>query len=106
MLLKSLSEFSDVNDNERIYAFFIEITHFLAELCYEGYSMAIRIDRGSQKLLSLPVNIKIMMAIIELLNSCNEGGNSFLNISQKKIQLDTITKWLIICLPIPVKLPC
>lgn len=41
------------------------------------------------KVVALPVEIKLSLSIINLLNRCNEGDNSYvLNISQKTITLE------------------
>ena len=60
---------------------------------------------GEMKILSVPTEVKLTLSIINLLNRCSEGDNTYVvNITQKTITLESALRWLVTCLPIPVKI--
>lgn len=58
-----------------------------------------------EKIVALPLDIKLVLSLISLLNKCNEGDNSYVaNISIKTITLESLTKWMKAQMPIPIKI--
>ena len=57
------------------------------------------------KFVALPAKLCTIISIIQLVNQCNKGGNSFVtSISEKIISLEHIKKLLEQRLPIPIKI--
>ena len=57
------------------------------------------------RFVALPAKLCTVISIIQLVNQCNKGGNSFVtNISEKIISLEHIKKLLEQRLPIPIKI--
>lgn len=62
-------------------------------------------QEGKERIVTLPLDIKLVLSLINLLNKCNEGDNSYVaNISIKTITLESLTKWMKAPLPIPIKI--
>lgn len=64
-----------------------------------------KFQNEQNRVISLPLDIKLVLSVINLLNMCNEGENPYVaNISIKTITLESVTKWMKAPLPVPIKI--
>jgi hypothetical protein len=62
-------------------------------------------EKDSLPIISLPLEIKLILSVINLLNRCNEGDNIYVaNISITTITLESVNIWMKAFLPVPIKL--
>lgn len=61
--------------------------------------------KNATPIICLPLDIKLILSVITLLNKCNEGDNNYVaNISITTITLESVNIWMKAFLPVPIKL--
>lgn len=66
---------------------------------------SLEFDKDAAHTISLPLDIKLILSVINLLNKCNEGDNNYVaNISITTITLESVNIWMKAFLPVPIKL--
>jgi hypothetical protein len=66
---------------------------------------SLEFSKDSIPIISLPLDIKLILSVINLLNKCNEGDNIYVaNISITTITLESVNIWMKAFLPVPIKL--